>query len=64
MSIQPPCWIRVFSSTMRNAPVGSSSGKNTEIAIVTAPTITSPSPRGLSDTALFIAPTLFGTAGS
>ena len=42
MSIQPPCWIGVLSTTMRNAPVGSTCGKNAEIAIAAAPTMISP----------------------
>ena len=53
MSIQPPRWIRVLCSTMRNVPVGSTSGKNVEIARATAPTMTSPRARGLSGGALF-----------
>jgi hypothetical protein len=42
MGIQPPCWIRVLSLTMRNAPVGSTCGKNAEIAIAAAATMISP----------------------
>ncbi|ETZ33169.1 hypothetical protein L843_3655 [Mycobacterium intracellulare MIN_061107_1834] len=36
----------MLSSTMRNTPVGWSSGRNVETAIAKAPTSTSPNPSG------------------
>jgi hypothetical protein len=49
---------RSLSLNAPGMPVGSTTGKTAEIAIAMSPTMISPRPRGLSDAALFTAPTL------